>query len=337
MRRPHLLLSAGLLAGTLGLTAAAPVGAASCTISVTIREGSSSSAVTCLETRLRELGYTIKGPDTYFGSSTTKAVVHFQKANRLVADGIVGPKTGALLGIRRGSGGSGGTGGGTGTGTVPPTVIEQRVIGKSVKGRDIIAYRLGTPGGRVVLVVGQVHGNEPKGVDVARAIRSTPVPKGIDLWVIDTLNPDGYAAGTRQNANKVDLNRNFEHNWNYIPLSPNHGQYSGEKPADQPETKAMQAFIRQIKPAITGWWHQDANRVGVSGARKEIPRQFARLVGLTTGSTPCTAGCTGTAGSFTNKNVPGGTSFLIEMPNSRVVTQKVITLHANSFMKVITM
>jgi murein peptide amidase A len=303
---------------------ATPAQAASCTITTTIRQGSKSADVTCLETRLKELGYSVKGPDTYFGTTTTAAVKAFQKGQRLVVDGIVGPKTGAALGIR-------GNGSAAKPATVAPTIIETRVIGTSVQGREIIAYRLGTPGGRVVLAVGQTHGDEPKGVDVAKKIRSTPVPAGIDLWVIDTMNPDGFAAGTRQNANKVDLNRNFEHNWGYIPLSNNNGQYSGEKPADQPETRAMQAFIREIKPSITTWWHQDANRVGVSGARKSIPTEFARLVGLTTGSTPCTAGCTGTAGSFTNKNLPSGTSFLVEMPNSRVVTQAVIDLHAKSF------
>lgn len=327
---------AGLCALAFAISAvvhgdAAPVQAGRCTITTTVRQGSRSADVTCLETRLKELGYSLKGPDNYFGTTTTAAVKAYQRSQQLAVDGIVGPKTGAALGIRGASGAP------AKPATVAPTIIETRVIGTSVQGRDIVAYRLGTPGGRVVLAVGQTHGDEPKGVDVAKKIRSTPVPAGIDLWVIDTINPDGSAAGTRQNANKVDLNRNFEHNWAYIPLSNNNGQYSGEKPADQPETQAMQAFIREIKPSITTWWHQDANRVGVSGARRSIPTEFARLVGLTTGSTPCTAGCTGTAGSFTNKNLPSGTSFLVEMPNSRVVTQAMIDLHATSFMAVITM
>jgi protein MpaA len=189
----------------------------------------------------------------------------------------------------------------------------------------------------VVLAIGQTHGDEPKGPAVTQAMRTMPIPAGIDLWIIDTMNPDGSAAATRQNANRVDLNRNFVHNWNYIPLSANNGQYSGERPSDQPETVAMQNVIQLLKPQITVWYHQDAARVGASGARKEIPIEYARRVNLTTASTPCTAGCTGTAGSFTNKYVPGGTSFLVEMPNSRVVTQDMINLHAKSFLAVITM
>lgn len=335
MNRLRTLIAVAVLAtGTAVVaTTAAPASAVSCTISVTLRQGSSGSAVTCLESRLKELGYSLSGPDTYFGTTTTTAVKSFQRSKGLLVDGIVGPATGGALGIRGGSGG-GGTGGG---GTVPPVLVGQYVIGTSPQGRAIVAYRYGTPGGRVVLAIGQTHGDEPKGPLVTQAMRTMPIPAGVDLWIIDTMNPDGAAVGTRQNAHRVDLNRNFSHNWNYIPLSANNGQYSGEAPADQPETQAMQNIIRLLKPQITVWYHQDASRVGASGARKEIPIEYARRVNLTTASTPCTAGCTGTAGSFTNKIVAGGTSFLVEMPNSRVVTQDMINLHAKSFLAVITM
>jgi protein MpaA len=331
MNRLRTLVAVAVLATSSAVVAAtsAPVSAVSCTISVTLRQGSSGSAVTCLESRLKELGYSLSGPDTYFGTTTTSAVKAFQKSKGLLVDGIVGPVTGMALGIRGGSSGGGAT--------VPPKILEQHVIGVSAQGRGIVAYRLGTPGGRVVLAIGQTHGDEPKGPLVTQAMRTMPIPAGIDLWIIDTMNPDGSAAATRQNANRVDLNRNFTYNWNYIPLSANNGQYSGERPGDQPETVAMQNLIQLLKPQITVWYHQDANRVGASGARKEIPIEYARRVNLTTASTPCTAGCTGTAGSFTNKYVPGGTSFLVEMPNSRVVTQDMINLHAKSFLAVITM
>ena len=212
--------------------------------------------------------------------------------------------------------------------------IHSIVFGRSVQGRDLVAYRLGTPGGRVVLVIGNIHGDEPKGAEITRLLRSSPVPTGIDLYVIDTINPDGYAANTRQNANGVDLNRNFAYGWGYIPRRQNNGQYSGEAPADQPETKATQDFVAAIRPAITVNYHQDANRVSLGGARKEIPATYARLVGLSTGDTPCTSGCTGTAGSFFNAWVQGGTSFLVELPGSAVVDQAMVALHANALLTV---
>src|SRR6185503_891154 len=100
-----------------------------------------------------------------------------------------------------------------------------------------------------------------------------------DLWIIDSINPDGQAADTRDNSNGVDLNRNLSYNWNYIPMSEDNGQYSGEAPADQPETQALEAFVDESQPAITICWHQDANRVSPGGARREIPERFAEIVG----------------------------------------------------------
>ena len=211
------------------------------------------------------------------------------------------------------------------------------MIGRSVLGRDITAYRMGTPGGRVVLLIGVIHGNEAKGYGVTQLIRTMPTPAGIDLWIIDSINPDGQAADTRENANGVDLNRNVSYNWNYIPQSADNGQYSGEAPADQPETQALESFVAEIQPQITMFWHQDANRVSPGGARREIPLQFAEIVGLTTASTPCTAGCTGTATQYVNHAVKGGTAFIVELPGNDEVTADMVALHANATLQVITL
>jgi protein MpaA len=216
-------------------------------------------------------------------------------------------------------------------------VTETRVIGHSVLGRDITAYRMGTPGGRVVLLIGVIHGNEAKGYGVTQLIRTMPTPAGIDLWIIDSINPDGQAADTRENANGVDLNRNVSYNWNYIPQSEDNGQYSGEAPADQPETQALESFVAEIQPQITMFWHQDANRVSPGGARREIPLQFAEIVGLSTASTPCTAGCTGTATQYVNHAVEGGTAFIVELPGNDDVTPDMVALHANATLQVITL
>lgn len=73
--------------------------------------GSRGSEVTQIQQKLQELGYSPGSADGIFGTSTRNAVIQFQKANGLAADGIVGENTLAALGISSG-GGSGGAYGG---------------------------------------------------------------------------------------------------------------------------------------------------------------------------------------------------------------------------------
>lgn len=64
-----------------------------------IRKGQQSEIVRKVQARLIELGYSCGncGADSIFGNGTYNAVVAFQKANGLSADGIVGPLTFAKL------------------------------------------------------------------------------------------------------------------------------------------------------------------------------------------------------------------------------------------------
>lgn len=62
-------------------------------IDVTIKKGSTGSAVKELQQRLKELGFLTGAVDGIFGDETEKAVMSFQETNGLVVDGIAGPKT----------------------------------------------------------------------------------------------------------------------------------------------------------------------------------------------------------------------------------------------------
>ena len=42
-----------------------------------------------------------------------------------------------------------------------PAVIGRRVIGHSVQGRPIVAWHLGEPGRKKVVLISLMHGNEP--------------------------------------------------------------------------------------------------------------------------------------------------------------------------------
>ena len=64
-----------------------------------IRQGSTGQTVRQIQTKLKSWGYYTGSVDGIFGSKTTAAVKYFQRKNGLTADGIVGAKTAAALGI----------------------------------------------------------------------------------------------------------------------------------------------------------------------------------------------------------------------------------------------
>ncbi len=63
----------------------------------TLKYGDNGSRVTELQTALVKLGYNTNGIDGRFGAGTQRAVIAFQKANKLSSDGLAGAKTLALL------------------------------------------------------------------------------------------------------------------------------------------------------------------------------------------------------------------------------------------------
>ena len=95
---------------------------------------------------------------------------------------------------------------------------------------------------RSVLIVGSIAGDEPGGIEVATALASAAAISGVRLWLIPDMNPDGAARGTRANADGVDLNRNFPFAWRRLG-KPGSRYYSGTRPASEPETRAVEAFI----------------------------------------------------------------------------------------------
>ena len=63
---------------------------------------------------------------------------------------------------------------------------------------------------RVYLSSG-VHGDEPAPIHALRhLIASGSLPRELNLTICPIVNPSGFAAGTRENANGLDLNRDFK-------------------------------------------------------------------------------------------------------------------------------
>ncbi len=181
-----------------------------------------------------------------------------------------------------------------------------KMLGRSVQGRPIRAFEVGDPAGVRVLVFGCIHGNETAGIPVAQALEKLS-PRGLDLWIVPVLNPDGVAAGTRKNAHDVDLNRNFPVRWK--PLG---GVYdSGPRPFSERETRIAATLIRRLRPHVTIWFHQHLDMVWASGGRRRIEKTFARVSGLPYHPMPRVAGSSVT---WQNATLPGATAFGAELP-----------------------
>ncbi|HZW83178.1 MAG TPA: peptidoglycan-binding protein [Candidatus Deferrimicrobium sp.] len=62
-----------------------------------LKVGATGPAVRHRQHQLKKLGYYMGKLDGVFGQGTRTAVIKFQSANGLTADGIIGPATGAVL------------------------------------------------------------------------------------------------------------------------------------------------------------------------------------------------------------------------------------------------
>ena len=189
-------------------------------------------------------------------------------------------------------------------------VVASKVIGYSAGGRAITAYELGDPRALYkAVVLGSMHGYwEMAGEQVVRAIRGggIGIPAGLDLWVIDTLNPDGDAQRQRGNAHGVDLNRNWPNLWTYIAPTSSlfDSHYSGPSPLSEPETQAMHSFLLQVRPNRLVSLHQPLDGVdSTDGGATDIAFRSALSaeLGLPVKALTCNGGCHGSmAGWLTN-------------------------------------
>ncbi len=210
-------------------------------------------------------------------------------------------------------------------------------IGYSLEGRPIVAERLGVAGGRKVLVIGVIHGNEDAGLQITDELRQRAIDERVELWLIDSMNPDGVARQDRHNSNEVDLNRNFPYKWGPIGR-PGNSQYAGTGPASEPETKAVVQFITLLRPDIAIWYHQDANLVIPSTGRDgRVRARYAQLTALPI------ADCCGGGGVYTGiaatwasnelKRTSDAVPFIVELPGG-VLSAAQVDAHATAVLTI---
>ena len=184
------------------------------------------------------------------------------------------------------------------------------VIGHSVRGRPIVAYERGDRSAPPTLVVGVIHGSEPAGLAVIAQLRRLPLPPHVHLWLVPTINPDGLATGTRQNAHGVDLNRNWPAAWVHTGVS-------GPRPLSEPETRTMRAFIERIEPKLTIWYHQPLAEVYGSDPHVAVLKRYARLSGLPYRKLTAPRGA---ATRWQRRQFPGSPAFVVEFPAGPIST-----------------
>lgn len=173
----------------------------------------------------------------------------------------------------------------------------ETVLGSSVEERNIVAYHYGT-GDTELLFVGGIHGGYSWNTSLVAYelmdyLEANPdaVPEDIRVTVVPVLNPDGLAAvvGTegrfteadvtssestqiagRFNANQVDLNRNFDCDWEADATWQNRSVSGGGAAFSEPESQAIRDYIERTNPAGVVVWYSAAGGVFTSNCHSGV-------------------------------------------------------------------
>lgn len=195
----------------------------------------------------------------------------------------------------------------TGTSTSAQTEGAQEVIGKSVEGRDIVAYNYGK-GDTRILFIGGIHGGYSW---VASAVayqamtyfQNTPeaIPANVKVTVIPNLNPDGLFKATgkesevtkadvtksqttlvasRFNANNVDLSRNFDCNWKATGTWQNKAVSGGSAPFSEPESQAIKSYVESHDVSAAVVYYASAGGVYASSCGNGILPEASTITDL---------------------------------------------------------
>lgn len=172
-----------------------------------------------------------------------------------------------------------------------------RAIGTSVDGNDIMAYHYGE-GDTKLLFVGGIHGGYSWNTalvayELMDWLESNPdaIPDNVEVTVIPVMNPDGLEAVTgttgvfsasdvsgsesqraaaRFNANNVDLNRNFDCDWQSEGTWQSRTVSGGDAPFSEPESAAVQSFVQSYNPDAVVVWYAAAGGVYASSCHNDV-------------------------------------------------------------------
>ncbi|MFH1563577.1 MAG: carboxypeptidase N/E family protein [Nitrospirota bacterium] len=135
-----------------------------------------------------------------------------------------------------------------------PNIVRLYDMGDSVESRNIWAIKI-TDNPDIeeneaeVCIMGAHHGNEFMSVEIPLNLvhylvenygvnpEVTYLVNNREIWIVPMVNPDGNMVGSRENANGIDLNRDYGYQWD--------GEGNSWFPFSQPETQAMRGLFME--------------------------------------------------------------------------------------------
>jgi murein peptide amidase A len=153
--------------------------------------------------------------------------------------------------------------------------FEKTVVGKSIEGRPIHTEVYGD-GDDVLMVIATIHGNEAAGTPLVAAfgewLAADPEELvGRKVVIVPVANPDGMAAGERENERGVDLNRNFPAgNWEQTEV-----KVHGETPLSEPESRVLMQLVCHYFPHRIVSIHQPLECVDYDGPAEGLASAMA--------------------------------------------------------------
>jgi len=198
--------------------------------------------------------------------------------------------------------------GGIGDGAEPLPVLEgEEQIGQSVTGEPIMAYHFGTGDTEIVLISG-IHGGYSwntalLGNELVEYFEDSTdmIPENVRVTVIPVVNPDGLETivddaysfassdvtandteriAARFNSNTVDLNRNFNCEWEATGTWQNRDVSGGDEPFSEPESRAIRDYVESQGPTAVIAYYSAAGGVYASSCRNGILPETRTLTSL---------------------------------------------------------
>ena len=165
------------------------------------------------------------------------------------------------------------------------------VLGTSCEGRDIFSIQIGN-GECSAVFAAAFHGLEyltaPALLSFAHKFsKMSRYHNKLKLFIVPMVNPDGveialhginpqlkyhrdiinnlgiteFCKTWQANAAGVDINHNFNANWQQIQPFPSPTKFGGEYPESEPETRAITSLLRKVQPELFIAFHSQGKEI----------------------------------------------------------------------------